>query len=104
MRKKFLRKNTYNSLLLRRHCTQKNIGGVQFWQIAFKEENGEEYFGESGDRSSVVSQYLRVLVGKILANCASFTKLPKNFSIQYFPMHVKYQLRMLCRNINCQLS
>ena len=54
----------------------------------FKEENGEEYFGDSGDRSSVVLRYLRVLVGKILANCASFTKLSKNFSIQYFPMHV----------------
>ena len=67
---------------------QKNIGGVQFWQIAFNKENGEEYFGESGDRSSVVSQHLRVLVAKFLANCASFTKFPKIFSIQYFPMHV----------------
>ena len=79
MRKKFLRKNSYNSLLLRRYRTQKNIGGVQFWQIAFNEENGEEYFGISDDRSSVVSRYLRVLVGKILAKCAFFTKLP-NFS------------------------
>ena len=66
MRKKILKKNTYNSLLLRRYRTQKNIGGVQFWQIAFNKENGEEYFGESGDRSSVVSQYLRVLVAKFL--------------------------------------
>ena len=66
MHKKILKKNTYNSLLLRRYRTQKNIGGVQFWQIAFNKENGEEYFGESGDRSSVVSQYLRVLVAKFL--------------------------------------
>ena len=55
MRIKFLRKNTYNSLLLRRYCTWKNIGGVKFWQIAVDEANSEEYFGESDDRSSVVS-------------------------------------------------
>ena len=67
---------------------QKNIRGVQFWQIAFNKENGEEYFGESCERSSVVSWYLRVLVGKNLANCASFTNFQKIFSIQYFPMHV----------------
>ena len=43
---KFLRKNTYNSLLLRRYRTRKNTGGVKFWQIAVDEANGEEYFGE----------------------------------------------------------
>ena len=47
MHTKFLRKNTYNSLLLRRYCTWKNTGGVKFWQIAVDEANGEEYFGES---------------------------------------------------------
>ena len=47
MRTKFLRKNTYNSLLLRRYRTRKNTGGVKFWQIAVDEANGEEYFGES---------------------------------------------------------
>ena len=65
-----------------------NIEGVKFWQIGADEANGEEYFGESDDRSSAVSRYLRVLVRKNLANCASFTKFPKIFSIQYFPMHV----------------
>ena len=67
MHKKILKKNIYNSLLLRRYRTQKNTGGVQFWQIAFNKENGEEHFGESGDRSSVVSQYLRVLVAKFFS-------------------------------------
>ena len=60
-----------------------NIEGVKFWQIAIgaDEANGEEYFGESDNRSSAVSRYLRVLVRKNLANCASFTKFPKFFSI-----------------------
>ena len=37
-----------------------NIEGVKFWQIGADEANayGEEYFGESDDRSSVVAQYL----------------------------------------------
>ena len=47
MRTKFLRKNTYNSLLLRRYRTRKNTGGVKFWQITVDQANGEEYFGES---------------------------------------------------------
>ena len=88
MRTKFLRKNTYNSVLLCRYRTRKNIEGVKFWQIGADEANGKEYFGESDDRSMVVSRYLQVLVRKNLANCASFTKFPKIFSIQYFPMHI----------------
>ena len=56
MRTKFLRKNTYNSLLLCRCRTQKNIEGVKFWQIGADEANGEEYFGESDDRSSGVAR------------------------------------------------
>ena len=58
MRIKFFGKNTYNSLLLRKYRTWKNIGGVKFWLIAVDEANGEEYFGESDDGSSVVSLYL----------------------------------------------
>ena len=55
---KFLGKNTYNSLLIRRYGTRKNIGGVKFWLNAVDEANGEEYFGESDDGSAVVSLYL----------------------------------------------
>ena len=55
---KFLEKNTSNSLLLCRYRTRKNIGGVKFWLIAVDEANGEEYFGESDDGSSVASLYL----------------------------------------------
>ena len=40
-----------------------NIGGVKFWQIAVDEANDEEYFGESDDRSSVLSLYLQVAIG-----------------------------------------
>ena len=49
-------------------------GGVEFWQIFVDEANSEEYFGESDDRSSVVSLYLQALLRKFLANCASFIK------------------------------
>ena len=62
-----------------------NIGGVKFWQIAVDEANGEEYFGESDDRSSVLSLYLQVLVGKLLANCASLTKFAKISLSDIFP-------------------
>ena len=58
MHTKFLRRNAYNSLILHRYRTWKNIGGVKFWQISVDEANGEEYFGESDDGSSVVSLYL----------------------------------------------
>ena len=51
-----------------------NIEGVKFWQIGADKANGEEYFGDTDDRSSAVSRYLRVLVRKNLANCASFTQ------------------------------
>ena len=54
MRMKFLGKNTYKSLLLCRYRTQKNIGGVKFWLIAFDEANGEEYFSEYDDSSFTV--------------------------------------------------
>ena len=62
-------------------------GGVEFWQIFVDEANSEEYFGESDDRSSVVSLYLQALLRKFLANCASFIKfsLSNNY---YFPMHI----------------
>ena len=54
---------------------RKNIKGVKFWQIGADEANGEEYFGESDDRSSVVSRYLRVLVGELCI----IHQIPKNF-------------------------
>ena len=51
------------------------MGGVEFWQIVVDKANSEEYFGESDDRSLVVvSLYLQALLGKFLANCASFIK------------------------------
>ena len=34
-----------------------NFGGVKFWQIITDEANGEENFGESADRFSVISLY-----------------------------------------------
>ena len=43
---------------------------VKFLQIAVDKANGEEYFGEFDDGSSVASLYLQALVGKILANHA----------------------------------
>ena len=64
-------------------------GGVEFWQIAVDKANSEEYLGESDDRSLVVvSLHLQALLGKILANYASFIKFAKIFTIQYFPTHV----------------
>ena len=35
--------------------TRENFGGIKFWQIATVEANGEENFGGSNGRSSVVS-------------------------------------------------
>ena len=35
--------------------TRENFGGVKFWRIATVETNGEENFGGSNGRSSVVS-------------------------------------------------
>ena len=35
--------------------TRENFGGVKFWRIATVEANGEENFGGSNGRSSVVS-------------------------------------------------
>ena len=54
--------------------------------------NGKEYFGESDDRSSVVSLCLQVLAGKIVVNCASFAKFTKSFPLQYFPTYGSYHL------------
>ena len=34
------------------------FGGMKFWQITTGKGNGKEYFGESDDRSSVVSLHL----------------------------------------------
>ena len=39
------------------YCTQENFGGVQFWQIATVEANGEENFGGSNGRSSCLYKY-----------------------------------------------
>ena len=36
----------------------KNFGGRKFWQIITDEANGEENFGKSAGRSSVISLYL----------------------------------------------
>ena len=41
-----------------RYCTLENIERVKFLQIALDEANGEEYFGEFDDRSSLASLYL----------------------------------------------
>ena len=35
-----------------------NFGGRKFWRIITDEANGEENFGESAGRSSVISLYL----------------------------------------------
>ena len=53
-----------------RYYTWENIERVKFLQIAVDKANGEEYFGEFDDGSSVASPYLQALVGKILANHA----------------------------------
>ena len=66
-------KHAYNCLFL--DTVRGKNGGVEFWQIAVDKANSEEYFGESDDRSLVVvSPYLQALLGKFLANCASFIK------------------------------
>ena len=46
---------TTNVLRYILYRTRKNFGGVKFWQIATIEANGEENFGGSNGRSSVVS-------------------------------------------------
>ena len=38
--------------------TWENFGGRKFWRIITDEANGEENFGESAGRSSVISLYL----------------------------------------------
>ena len=38
--------------------TWENFGGRKFWRIIADEANGEENFGESAGRSSVISLYL----------------------------------------------
>ena len=48
---------------------------LNFGKLVVDKANSEEYFGESDDRSLVVvSLYLQALLGKFLANCASFIK------------------------------
>ena len=42
-------------MLFDEYRTRENFGGVKFWRIATVEANGEENFGGSNGRSSVVS-------------------------------------------------
>ena len=53
----------------------------KFWQIATDETNGEEYFGKSDHRSSVVSLYSQKLARKFSANCALFANPSPIFPI-----------------------
>ena len=85
---KFVKKNILITVCFWTLYVGKN-GGVEFWQIAVDKANSGEYLGESDDRSLVVvSLHLQALLGKILANCASFIKFAKIFTIQYFPTYV----------------
>ena len=43
------------TLMYIEYRTRENFGGVKFWRIATVEANGEENFGGSNGRSSVVS-------------------------------------------------
>ena len=45
-------------LALLEYRTWENFGGRKFWRIITYEANGEENFGESAGRSSVISLYL----------------------------------------------
>ena len=75
MRTKFLRKNTYNSLLLRRYRTWKNTGRVKFWQIVVDEANGEEYFIGSDQMTHCIYEHWPGNFGKLCI----IHQIPKNF-------------------------
>ena len=81
---KFVKKN----MLITVFFWTLNVGKMEGLNFGKLLANSEEYFGESDDRSLVVvSLYLQALLGKILANCASFI-ICKNF---YYPIfsHVR---------------
>ena len=48
----------FRKSLFRVYRTWGNFGGRKFWRIISDEANGEENFGESAGRSSVISLYL----------------------------------------------
>ena len=47
-----------NKYLKTNYRTWENFGGRKFWRIITDEANGEENFGESAGRSSVISLLL----------------------------------------------
>ena len=67
--------------------TWEKFGGIKFWQIATEEANGEETFGGSNHRSSVVSLYLQVLVGKNLYHVPYLPKFYRILPLQIFPAY-----------------
>ena len=60
------------------------FGGIKFLHIATEEANVEENFGGSNHRSSVVSPYLQVLVGK---NSPYLPKFYQILPLQIFPAY-----------------
>ena len=67
--------------------TRENFAGVKFWRIATVEANGEENFGGSNGRSSVVSVSLLVLAGKKFGEFALIAKFAKILPLQNFPAY-----------------
>ena len=72
-------------MYVRIYRTWENFGGRKFWRIIADEANGEENFGESAGRSSVIYNYWR---GKIWRIVHHSPNSPKFSPSKIFPCTV----------------
>ena len=82
--------------------TWENFGGGKFWRIITDESNGEEIFGESAGRSSVISLYYNYWRGKIWRFVHHSPNSPKFSPSKFFPRTV-YNINANCITLwyNC---